>query len=238
MKAVILAGGKGTRGRPYTEFFPKAMTPVEGRPLIQHIVTYLRGFRFVGEIIIVADFEGLGGQIRNYLEGQKRLTFVQDSQSGTGGDLLHLRNHLRGESEFALWFADNLCAIDLGEMRRTFRAKKSHACVATRTKRREATGFAEVRDGIVTRFREKPVLDLPLSECLGIYMLGYEVIRRIARMRKKEINLSYDILEGLSGEGRISAYDIGGTPWIDAQSPVSLESSRATVRRIIAQMGR
>ena len=40
MKAVILAGGKGTRGKPYTEFFPKAMTPINGRPIIDYIVKY------------------------------------------------------------------------------------------------------------------------------------------------------------------------------------------------------
>ena len=34
VKAVILAGGKGTRGKPYTDYFPKAMIPVNGKPLI------------------------------------------------------------------------------------------------------------------------------------------------------------------------------------------------------------
>ena len=38
MKAVILAGGKGTRGKPYTDYFPKAMTPINGKPLIEYIV--------------------------------------------------------------------------------------------------------------------------------------------------------------------------------------------------------
>ena len=84
MKAVILAGGKGTRGKPYTEFFPKAMTPINGRPIIDYIVKYLKSTKIIEEIIIVADFEGLGGQIKNYLENQKKITFVQDSQRGTG----------------------------------------------------------------------------------------------------------------------------------------------------------
>ncbi len=51
MKAVILAGGKGTRGKPYTEYFPKAMTPINGKPLIDYIVKYLKSFSFVKEII-------------------------------------------------------------------------------------------------------------------------------------------------------------------------------------------
>ena len=237
MKAVILAGGKGTRGRPYTDYFPKAMTPINGRPLIDYVVQYLRSFKFVKEIIIVSDFKGLGGQIKNYFGDQKKIVFVQDSQSGTGGDLLHIEKRLKNESEFVLWFADNLCAVDLENMRKHFKAKKSGACIATRTKRREETGFAVVENGIVKEFREKPVIKLQLSECLGIYMLGKEVLKRIKSKKQKEINLSYDILQQLSREGKISAFDIGNSEWIDAESPTMLERNQKAVNRIIKQMG-
>ncbi|NNM36344.1 MAG: nucleotidyltransferase family protein [Nitrosopumilus sp.] len=238
MKAVILAGGKGTRGKPYTDYFPKAMTPIKGKPLIDYVVKYLKSFSFVDEVIIVSDFNGLGGQIKNYFGTQKNLTFVQDSQSGTGGDLLHLAGKLKTESEFMLWFVDNLCAIDLKKMRETFRAKKSSACIATRTKRKEETGFATVKNGIITEFKEKPVMKLQLSECLGIYMLGKDIIKQIKKKQKqKEINLSYDILQKLSKEGKISAFDIGNNEWIDAESPMVLERNEKAVMKIIKQMG-
>ena len=238
MKAVILAGGKGTRGKPYTEYFPKAMTPISGKPLIDYVVKYLRSFRFVDEVIIISDFDGLGGQIKNYYGNQKNVTFIQDSQSGTGGDLLHIANKLKNESEFVLWFVDNLCAIDLKKMQEQFRKKNSSACIATRTKRKEETGFATVKDGIITEFKEKPVMKLQLSECLGIYMLGKDIIKRIkAKQKQKEINLSFDILQELSKEGKISAFDIGDKEWIDAESPMVLERNEKTVKKIIKQMG-
>ena len=238
MKAVILAGGKGTRGRPYTEYFPKAMTPINGRPIIDYIVKYLKSTKIIKEIIIVADFEGLGGQIKNYLEDQKGIIFVQDSQRGTGGDLLHLEKNLKNDTEFLLWFVDNLCAINVKEMKNMFRKKKSNACIATRTNRKEETGFAEVRDGIITEFKEKPVINLGLSECLGIYLLGKDILKRIkTRQKQKEINLSYDILQPLSKEGKISAYDIGDKEWIDAESPMILERNEKIVKKIIKQMG-
>ena len=166
MKAVILAGGKGTRGKPYTEYFPKAMTPINERPLIDYIVRYLRSFDFIKEIIIISDFNGMGGQIKNYYQNpkiNKKISFVQDSQSGTAGDLLHVGKKLSGESEFILWFVDNLCAIDLKKMYEFFREKKSIACIATRKTRKEETGFAIVEEGVIKQFKEKPIMKLPMS---------------------------------------------------------------------------
>ena len=240
MKAVILAGGKGTRGKPYTEYFPKAMTPINERPLIDYIVRYLRSFDFIKEIIIISDFNGMGGQIKNYYQNpkiNKKISFVQDSQSGTAGDLLHVGKKIGGESEFILWFVDNLCAIDLKKMYEFFREKKSIACIATRKTRKEETGFAIVEEGVIKQFKEKPIMKLPMSECLGIYILGQDIIRRIKSKTKKEINLSFDILQELSKERKISAYDIGDAQWIDVESPMTLERNQKEVNKIIKQMG-
>ncbi len=238
MKAVILAGGKGTRGKPYTEYFPKAMIPINGKPLISYVVKYLKSFKFIDEVIILSDFKGIGGQIKNYYENQKNITFVQDSQSGTGGDLLHIANKIKNESEFVLWFVDNLCAIDLKKMKEQFRRKNSFACIATRTKRKEETGFARVEDGMIKEFKEKPVMKLQLSECLGIYMLEKDIIKKIkTKQKQKQINLSFDILQELSKEGKVSAFDIGNNEWIDAESPTILDRNEKTVKQIIKQMG-
>ena len=237
MKAVILAGGKGTRGKPYTEYFPKAMIPINDKPLIDYVVRYLKTFKFIKEIIIISDYNGLGGQIKNYYGNQKNIKFIQDSQSGTGGDLLHIEKELKNESEFLLWFVDNLCAIDVKKMKNIFKERKSSACIATRTKRKEETGFATVENGIIKEFKEKPIMKLQLSECLGIYMLGKEIIQKIKEKKQKQVNLSYDILQQLSKEDKVSAYDIADREWIDAESPMILERNKKTVTKIIKQMG-
>jgi len=240
VKAIILAGGKGTRGKPYTEYFPKAMIPINEKPLIDYIVRYLDSFNFIKEIIIISDFGGLGGQIKNYYNNStisKKISFVQDSQSGTGGDLLHVRKKLEGESEFVLWFVDNLCAIDLKKMYECFKETKSKACIATRTKRKEETGFAIVERGIIKQFKEKPIMKLPMSECLGVYILGMEVLKRIkAKTKRQKINLSFDILQELSKEEKISAFDIEDKQWIDVESPTILERNQSEVKKIIKQM--
>ena len=195
-------------------------------------------FNFIKEIIIISDYEGLGGQIKNYYGSQKKIKFIQDSQTGTGGDLLHIEKEIKGESEFLLWFVDNLCAVDIKKMRSVFKEKNSSACIATRTKRKEETGFATVEDGIIKEFKEKPTMKLQLSECLGIYMLGKDIIEKIKKKKsQKQINLSYDILQEISKEGKVSAYDIAEKEWIDAESPMVLERNEKLVTEIIKQMG-
>ena len=240
MKAVILAGGKGTRGKPYTDFFPKAMIPLNDKPLIDYIVNYLASFNFIKEIIIISDFKGLGGQIKNYLENypcSKKISYVQDSQSGTAGDLLHIRKKLNNSSEFVLWFVDNLSAIDLKKMLMIFRKNKSHACIATRTSRKEETGFAVVRNGVITEFKEKPILKLKMAECLGVYILKTGLLNKIKpKSNQNDINLSFDVLQNLSKKGLISAYDIGNTPWVDVESPVIIDRNQDLIKKIIKQM--
>jgi len=241
VKAIILAGGKGTRGRPFTDFFPKAMIPVNGKPLIDVIVNYISSFDFIDQTIIVSDFTGLGSQIKHYFEGKnnsKKIKFVQDSGSGTGGDLLYVSKFLKNTPEFVLWFVDNLCAIDIKKMSKFFKEKKSLACIATRIYRKEETGFATVKDGIITKFIEKPLVNLKDQECLGVYILKTKILEEIKKKSKskKQINLSFDILEKLSKKKLVCAYDIGNRPWIDVESPTILERNKKTVNQIIQQM--
>ena len=240
--AVLMAGGCGTRGKPYTEFIPKAAIPVHGRPVIAHIVEYLSSIPEIAEIIILADFTGLGGQIRNYFGSSKvrgkRIKFIQDSQSGTGGDLLHLKIHLvRGN--FILWFADNICAVDVAQMLHTINETKTLACVAMRSTRKEETGFAKVNGNIVEKFIEKPTVNLPRKECIGVYALSQKIFPHImaAKKTKSQVNLSYDILAPLAENELISAHDIGKSVWMDAESPAALERKSTDVKMALKQMG-
>jgi len=234
LKAVILAGGKGTRARPFTDYFPKAMIPIYGKPLISHIIQHISSFGMISEIIIVTDLKGLGGQIKDYFEKSKKIRFVQDSGNGTAGDLVHLSGMIKNEP-FFLWFADNLCAIDLEKMYKHYTDKKSIACIATRQYRKEETGFASVNNGVVTKFIEKPLIKMENCECTGIYVLSGEILDTIKSKSKKNLNLSYDILQELSEKGLVSSYDIGKTPWVDVESPIILERKSDEIKKIIHQ---
>lgn len=243
MKAVILAGGRGTRGRPFTEYIPKAMIPVQGRPLIYYVVKYLSKFDIIDSIIILGDFSGIGKQIEKYFENhisvKKPIKFIQDTQSGTGGDLIHLRSKLGKNKEFILWFVDNLCPVDINKMYRFHKDSKTTATIAVRRYRKEETGFAIVNKGIIEEFKEKPTIELQMAECLGIYIINSEIINKIKikKQNKKDLNLSYDILQPLSKKRKIAAYDIGKTQWLDIDSPTRVDRNKELIDSIIKKFG-
>ena len=237
-----MAGGRGTRGKPFTDYIPKALIPVHGKPLIAHIVKYLSSSKLVDEIIILADFYGLGKQIKIYFENRsdlkKPIRFIQDSQSGTGGDLVHLEKILGRSAEFLLWFVDNLCPIDINGMYKFHKMKKSIATIATRRYRKEETGYAIVENNMICKFVEKPTIKLEMAECLGIYILDTKILKTIKskKVKKKEVNLSYDVLQSLSKKNRIGSYDIAKTPWIDVESPTRVERESKLVGYIVKKL--
>src|SRR5437588_13029626 len=89
MKAVVMAGGEGSRLRPLTSALPKPLVPVAGRPIMEHILLLLRKHHLRDDITTV---QYLGSSIRNYFgdgyEWGDSLTYtVEDSQLGTAGSV-------------------------------------------------------------------------------------------------------------------------------------------------------
>ena len=78
------------------------MIPVNGRPVIDHIIRYLANFPIVEDFIIVCEFDHFGQQIVNYFEGKeqtigRRIVFVQDKKNGTGGAILNVESLVRDD---------------------------------------------------------------------------------------------------------------------------------------------
>ncbi len=73
-------------------------------------------------------------------------------------------------------------------------------------------------------------------ECTGIYVLSSRIIDIIKSKSKKNLNLSYDVLQELSKKGQVSSFDIGKTLWVDVESPVTLERKSEDVKKIISQI--
>jgi mannose-1-phosphate guanylyltransferase len=260
LKVVLLAGGLGTRAKPFTDYSPKALTPINGRPAIDYLVRYLSGFSCVSDIIILSEFDSFGKQIINYFEGKekaigKRITFVEDKKKGTGGSILLVEENVMRDGYFLVWFADNLCALQLdslimeyGKMVDEYK-NQIMGMLVVRKKRQEETGRVILEDNdaaisVIKEFIEKPVITLEHPEAAGIYLFNNKIFD-LLRNKSKESNngvfdLSYDILAKIpkGGDYKLASYDIScrNTDWIDIESPAYVDRNMKTVEKIIMQM--
>jgi mannose-1-phosphate guanylyltransferase len=256
----LIAGGSGSRAKPFSQYTPKPMISLDGRPIIDHILRYLARFPEVESFVIVCEFDDHGKQIINYFEGKERIVgkqivFVEDKKNGTGGAVLNAETEINGDESFIVWFADNMCALDISSFVKQYKflneSQKNHGknmigMVVTRDYRREETGRIVCDPNETNRimeFNEKPFTKLDLPETLGIYIFSNTLFSFISKQRDSSnignsIDLSYDILAKLPSLGfGLYSYPISNhIDWIDVESPVYAERNKELVKRILAQM--
>src|SRR6266704_1111885 len=175
MKAVVMAGGEGSRLRPLTSRQPKPLVPVVGRPIMEHILLHLRRHQMRD---VVATVQYLGSSIRNYFgDGSEQgvaLTYsVEDSPLGTAGSVMLARQFLT--DTFVVISGDALTDIDLAAAARFHRERKSLATIVLKPVPNPLEYGVVVVDegGAVQRFIEKPSWGEVISDLAntGIYIL-------------------------------------------------------------------
>src|ERR1700693_1185167 len=124
MKAVVMAGGEGSRLRPLTSRTPKPLVPVAGRPIMEHILLHLRRHQMRD---VVATVQYLGASIRNYFgDGSEQgvaLTYsAEDSPLGPAGAVMLARPQLT--EPFLVISGDSLTDIDLSAAARFHRQRR------------------------------------------------------------------------------------------------------------------
>ncbi|WP_031507149.1 sugar phosphate nucleotidyltransferase [Streptomyces megasporus] len=176
MHAVIMAGGKGIRLRPYTTALPKPLVPIGDQHAILEIV--MRQLAAVGFTKVTLAIGHLGHIIRAYVGdgsqwGLEVEYTVEDSPLGTLGPLVLLRDRL--PEHFLVMNGDVLTSLDYRALLEHHRASESPLTIATYI--RQVTidfGVLTTAEGRVTGFREKPSLDYRVS--MGIYGLSRETL--------------------------------------------------------------
>ncbi len=261
MKIVLLAGGIGSRARPFSDYSPKALIPINGKPLIDYVIRYVSKFSHITEIIIVCEFDSHGKQIINYLEGKervigKRIIFIEDRKKGTGGALLECMKSLEKETFFMVWYADNLCAVDINSLAKEYIEINSESddgligIVIARSHRKEETGRLILdkkcsnNTYLVKEFSEKPVVKLEHPEAAGIYLFNNRIMNFLRIKSKEKDGKSFDLSSDILSKIRISdnysiyCYDVffSGTDWIDIESPSYLERNKKVVDKVLLQM--
>jgi mannose-1-phosphate guanylyltransferase/phosphomannomutase len=179
MKAVVMAGGEGSRLRPLTSQRPKPLVPVAGRPIMEHLLGLLGRHNFRD---VVATIQYLGSHIRNYFgdgtESGVNLTYsVEDSPLGTAGSVKLIESELKGT--FLVISGDALTDIDLSAAVSFHRQRQAMATIVLKPVPNPLEYGVVVAsdDGRVQRFIEKPSWGEVISDLAntGIYVLEPDV---------------------------------------------------------------
>ncbi len=183
VKAVILVGGQGTRLQPLTFIVPKSLVPVVNRPVMEHMIAYLKQF---GVTDIVLTLSYLPEAIRHHFgDGRDfgvHLTYcLEKDPLGTAGAVKNAAAHL--DSTFLVLNGDIFTEMDLADMLSSHVNKKARATIAlTWVDNPSAFGVVET-DGNsrVQRFIEKPPPGTAATNWInaGTYILEPEVLEYI-----------------------------------------------------------
>src|ERR671933_2398833 len=183
MKAVVMAGGEGTRLRPLTSNQPKPMVSIVGKPCMEHILELLRTHGFE-EVVVTVAF--LPQAIRSYFgDGDSlglRLEYsVEESPLGTAGSVRLASDRL--DDTFLVISGDALCDIDLTRLVEFHREQGADVTIALKSVDNPLEFGIVVTDdeGRVERFLEKPSWGQVFSDTIntGIYVLEPEVLRHV-----------------------------------------------------------
>ena len=231
-KAMIFAAGLGTRLKPFTLNAPKAMAPVNGKPLLQRNIEYLKLF---GIEEIVVNVHHFADQIISFLQendfGVK--TIISDETDAvleTGGGLLKARPLLENAEDILVMNVDILTDVDLDEL---FSNHKENGALATlAVSKRESSrgllfndsgqlcGWHNKKTGEEKIVRDKKdLIDFAFS---GIQVISSQVFPLIKQTGKFSI---IDTYLDLASSQKIIAYDHSGKILMDVGKPESLRKA-------------
>ncbi|GAB2485721.1 mannose-1-phosphate guanyltransferase [Streptosporangium sandarakinum] len=185
MKAVVMAGGEGTRLRPMTANQPKPLLPVINRPIMEHVLRLLRRHGFT-ETVVTVQF--LAVLVRNYFGDGDELGMslhyaTEETPLGTAGSVKNAADKLRDEP-FLVISGDALTDIDLTEMVRFHRENGAMVTIGLkRVPNPLEFGIVIVDEhGRVERFLEKPTWGQVFSDTVntGVYVMEPEILDEIA----------------------------------------------------------
>jgi NDP-sugar pyrophosphorylase family protein len=213
MKAVILAGGKGTRLAPYTTVFPKPMLPIDDRPILEIVIHQLANYGFK-EIILSVGY--LAELIQAYFQNPQKIpegvsvTYIREDQPlGTAGSLSLIPDI---SETFLLMNGDVLTTLNYRKFLEFHTMNQGIMTIAMH-KRQVNIDYGVLStnsNGKLISYDEKPTLDYLVS--MGIYMFEPTVLKYIEPNKKLDIP---DLVRGLLAKGEpVQGYSFSDY-WLD-----------------------
>ena len=207
---MILAGGKGTRLRPYTTVLPKPLVPVADRPILELVIRQLARHGFKRIDLSVGH---LGGLIKAYLDhielpaGLELRYWWEDAPLGTAGALRKIEGL---DEPFLAMNGDVLTTLDYAQLMRFHRGHEGGLTIATHRQKVDIDlGVIESDDGFVKEYVEKPTMRFDVS--MGIYVYDPEVLELIPERRFD----FPDVVQAMLAEGRKVVAYTGPGVWFD-----------------------
>lgn len=218
MKAVIMAGGEGTRLRPLTSNSPKPMMPLANRPMMEHIVELLHRHG-IDDIVVTVAY--LANSIRTYFGdgselGVRMVYATEETPLGTAGSVRNAMAELSDDT-FMVISGDVLTDVDLGAIIEFHRAHDALATIGlVRVDNPLEFGIVVTReDGTIERFLEKPTWGEVFTDTInaGIYVLEPRIFDQIPP--ETACDFSSDIFPKLLAQGEKVVGAIADGYWED-----------------------
>ena len=222
MDVIVLAGGFGTRLRPWTLHAPKPLIPILDRTMIEHVVSILPEGT-VDKVLIAAGY-GIE-QMRNHfaaLDLPYEVVIVEETEPlGTGGAIANCREHL-GEGTCCVINGDLLTSLRVDEMLRAHKAAGTLASISlweVEDPSRFGVADYDSQSTRIRRFQEKPQREEAYSNLInaGTYLLEPEVFDR---MPEGAFSMERIVFPVLAEDGELSGFPFEGH-FVDAGTPES-----------------
>ena len=221
MKAIILAGGRGKRLRPITDYVPKPLIPIKNIPIIEWQIKYLKKFG-ISEVIICSGYKR--EMIENYLKNKKlgiKITFsIENKPLGTGGAIKKAGKKIKDKS-FIVINGDIITNIDLEKL-----LKKENSIASIQLK----TNFGILqtdKDKIIKFDEKKEIKNLWMNA--GIYYLNKECIKELPNVGDIEKTLFPDYAK----KEKLSTIKFTNSKWYSIDSFKDMEECSLVIEKII-----
>ena len=221
MKAIILAGGRGKRLRPITDYVPKPLIPIKNIPIIEWQIKYLKKFN-ISEVIICSGYKTK--MIEDYLNNKKlgvKITFsIEDKPLGTGGAIKKAGKKIKDKS-FLVINGDIITNIDLKKL---IKKENSIASIQLKTK----FGILQTdKDKIIKFDEKKEINDIWMNA--GIYHLKKETLKELPVIGDIEKTLFPDYAK----KEKLSTIKFTNSKWYSIDSFKDMEECSLIIQRII-----
>jgi len=231
VKGLILCGGPGTRLRPITYYFTKALIPIglKQKPLLEYVVRLLK-YHGITDLAFLVDYKA--EQILNYFsEGSRfgvKISYVRDApeRKGTAGSVLNaFKEGFAGtEDTLLVYYGDIVTTMNLKKLLGFHRRKRAVATVALASGFTVRVGLADLdKESKVLGFEEKPKLKKPVS--IGIMALEGEALKNIEGLfpKKRGVDLMGDVVPHLVRSGKPVYGYLSDAFWYDVGSTEAYE---------------